>query len=154
MVAAMSAPQQKPLIRLIDAIRVGSGLMRSIAGRTHKDLGVSPAQCAVLDILLRNGPQTVPDIARMRDVSRQNVQKIVDALSERGLTASGPNPAHKRSPVIGLSAHGKQMLAAVAQREKAILETLQAGLDEAGIAAAARTLEALTEALRRLDQAG
>jgi hypothetical protein len=31
---------------------------------------------------------------------------------------------------------------------------LQAGLDEAEIATAACTLEALTEALRRLDQAG
>ena len=143
----MSAPQQKPLVRLIEEIRLASDRMRTIADNTHEDLGITASLRVVLETLQRSGPQTVPDMARMRKVSRQHIQKIVDAMIEQGLVEHQLNPAHKRSPIIRLRPQGKQVFTQISHREKAILETLDASLGEADIAAAAETLRAFTRAL-------
>jgi len=147
----MAELQQKPLVRLIEEIRACSGLMAGIAHRAHEDLGITASQRAVLEILQRTGPRTVPDMARTRNVSRQHVQKTVDGLSAQGLVGLQPNPAHKRSPIIALSARGKQLFATIGHREKTILEQLEASLEDADITGAVHVLKAFTEALRRLD---
>jgi DNA-binding MarR family transcriptional regulator len=143
----MNVPQRKPLVRLIEEIRLAFNQMRTIADRTHEDLGVTASLRAVLETLQRNGPQTVPDMARMRNVSRQHIQKTVDAMTEQGLVEHRPNPAHKRSPIIRLSPHGSEVFAQIGHRERAILEALDTSLEEADIAAAVDTLKAFTQAL-------
>ena len=60
--------------------------------------------------LARSGPQTVSQMARRRSQSRQRFQPLVDALMTDGLLQAMPNPAHKQSPLIVLTARGRKMV--------------------------------------------
>lgn len=79
---------------------------------------------SVLKSLGSKGPQTVPEMARFRSVSRQHVQKLVDGLKADGLVAAKPNPAHRRSGLIALTRRGENYLARLGEREKELWDFL------------------------------
>ena len=101
------------------------------------------AQRAVMEFLDRGGPQTVPEIARSRSVSRQHIQTNVNELAERGWVEARPNPAHKRSPLIALTAAGRDRLAAAQTIEAEIVEAIGQHFVTDELRAAARTLGTL-----------
>ncbi len=76
----------------------------------------------VLRSLVKEGPQTVPELARSRPVSRQHCQTIANALEAQGLVEFVDNPKHKRSKLMRATKKGrdrfqsmrKQFLAAAA----------------------------------------
>ena len=142
---------QNSLIALIDATRLAFNQMRASADAAHVDLGITAALRAVLERLARGGPQTVPDMARARNVSRQHIQKIVDGLGEAGLIDLKANPAHKRSPLIVLSADGRKLFKIIEKREAAILTSIGKDLEGHDMAAATATLRALTGAFQDWD---
>jgi DNA-binding MarR family transcriptional regulator len=139
---------RKALIALIDATRLAFNQMRSSADAAHADLGVTAAMRAMLERLARGGPQTVPDMARARNVSRQHIQKIVDNLGEAGLIDLQANPAHKRSPLVVLSADGRKLFRTIEKREATILAGIGKALGGHDLAAATGTLKALTGAFQ------
>jgi DNA-binding MarR family transcriptional regulator len=104
-------------------------------------------QRAVLESLRELGPLTVPALARMRPVARQHVQLLVNGLLAAGLVAARPNPAHRRSPLIELTAAGRRRFDALRQRERAALAALRLPVGERELRAAADTLAALRGAL-------
>ena len=67
---------------------------------------------SILRILKEAGPSTVPQIARVRSTSRQNVQVIINRLSAEGRVELRSNPSHKRSKLVALTPRGKQWLEA------------------------------------------
>ena len=142
---------RKSLTALIDAIRLAFNQMRASADAAHADLGVTAAMRAVLERLARGGPQTVPDMARARNVSRQHIQKIVDGLGEVNLIDLKANPAHKRSPLIMLSANGRKLFKTIEKREIAILADIGKDLEDRDLTAATDTLKALTGAFQDWD---
>lgn len=62
----------------------------------------------VLKTLIRQGPHTVPDIARSRPVSRQHCQTIVNHLAEKGYVEFIENPRHKRSVLVRATRKGRK----------------------------------------------
>jgi len=54
----------------------------------------------VLRSLVREGPQTVPEIARSRPVSRQHCQTIANALAAQGMVEFVDNPRHRKSKLV------------------------------------------------------
>ncbi|MEZ6022407.1 MAG: MarR family transcriptional regulator [Hyphomonadaceae bacterium] len=70
----------------------------------------------VLRTLAKDGPQTVPDIARARPVSRQHCQTICNALHEQGLVAFVDNPKHKRSKLVQVTDKGRARFAAMREQ--------------------------------------
>jgi len=70
----------------------------------------------VLRMLTNGGPQTVPDMARSRPVSRQHCQNIVNGLRERGLVRLIDNPRHRRSPLIEITPKGRAYFDAMTER--------------------------------------
>lgn len=77
-------------------------------GQKTADLGI--AEHAVLEIVSRTGAVTVPQIARERSTSRQNIQILVDRLRAEGRVVLGDNPAHKRSALVRLTDKGRTWL--------------------------------------------
>lgn len=57
--------------------------------------------------LVETGPQTVPDMARERPVSRQHCQTIVNGLSDQGFVEFVENPKHKRSHLVRITKKGR-----------------------------------------------
>jgi DNA-binding MarR family transcriptional regulator len=84
--------------------------VRALAIRMRQRADLPPAEHAVLEIIDRRGPMTVPQIARERSTSRQNVQILVDRLEREGRVELHQNPAHKKSALVGLTGFGKKWL--------------------------------------------
>jgi DNA-binding MarR family transcriptional regulator len=80
------------------------------------------ASRAALQLLQRHGPQTVPQIARSRFSSRQNIQILINRLQQEGLVEFFSNPDHKRSALVRLTPRGRAIIAE-AGKEAAELST-------------------------------
>lgn len=100
---------------------------------------------------LRNrGPLTVPQIARMRPVARQHIQKLANEMAADGLVAFVDNPAHKRSRLVRLTPEGEAAHDALFGRMIALCERLARGMDAAALRTTAETLGALRSKLQDL----
>ena len=102
---------------------------------------------SILQVLERLGPQTVPGIARIRLLSRQNIQTLVNRLESGGYVARTANPAHKRSGLVQLTERGERLLAAVMEREAKARERLLPYVAETRLIPAVRLLRQLRELL-------
>jgi DNA-binding MarR family transcriptional regulator len=103
---------------------------------------------AVLELLLRAGPRTVPEMARARGVSRQHIQQQVDELLGRGLAERRDNPAHRRSVRIALTDEGRALIQDMRAHELDRLSRLQAGVSDHAVREATQVLGAWRSALQ------
>jgi DNA-binding MarR family transcriptional regulator len=97
--------------------------------------------------LARTGPQTVPNMARARAVSRQHVQALVDRFRARGLVELAENPNHRRSRLVRLTRNGRAQVKSMLQRETAALRSLGLAIPPQQIRSAARALQTLRQQL-------
>ena len=98
--------------------------IRGLRDLTNSGNGSSGGVAGVLQALGLEESQTVPEIARQRHTSRQNVQVVVNRLRKTGLVELEGNPAHKRSAMVRLTEQGKAALKQVQQAESRRLELL------------------------------
>ena len=92
---------------LVDEVVALYHLLRVVVALIHSDANLTAAARGVLRGLDRIGPQTVPQIARARPVSRQYIQAVVNHLGKRRVVELVPNPAHKRSSLVQLTSKAK-----------------------------------------------
>lgn len=130
---------------LVDEVVALYHLLRVVVARIHSDANLTAAERGVLRGLDRIGPQTVPQMARARPVSRQYIQAVVNQLGRRGLVELVPNPAHKRSSLVRLTSKGKKLAEAVAHKEEAFLAELQIDLSEKELLLASSVLRKLRD---------
>src|SRR2546426_5074916 len=95
---------------------------------------------SVLLILGRSGAQTVPEIARERSTSRQNIQIVVNRLKQAGLADFEINPAHKRSGLVRLTETGKVLLKHLEEAESSFHESMLAELSPEELASTTKCL--------------
>jgi DNA-binding MarR family transcriptional regulator len=128
-------------------IRLAFHRLARTADQLHADKGVTGGMRAVMETLARKGPQTVPQIARDKMVSRQHIQTLADQLLAGGLAKAEPNPKHKRSPLIALTRKGSGLFTAMREPEKELLAELAGELDGEALKATRATLQRLNELL-------
>ena len=119
--------------------------LRHVADQIHRKGALSGGRRGFLRSLHAEGPQTVPDMARARAVTRQNAQVFVNSLLEEGLVEKIPNPAHKRSHLIRLTDQGREALDEMNRREFRLVEKLDLGFSGAELNNAAEVLRTLRE---------
>jgi DNA-binding MarR family transcriptional regulator len=83
----------------------------------HQDSDVTIGMRAVLESVVDGGPQTVPHMAKVRPVTRQHIQGLVNALLEAGLVEYIDNPAHKRSKLVSPTPAGIETFTAMRAKE-------------------------------------
>ena len=66
----------------------------------HQNSSVSVGMRAVLESVIDGGPQTVPHMAKIRPVTRQHIQTLVNELLDGNYVEYIDNPAHKRSKLV------------------------------------------------------
>ena len=116
-----------------------------------RDSGLTAADRAVMEFLYPDAALTVPHVARQYQVSRQHVQVTANRLLEEGLLRSEDNPQHRRSPLLRLSALGRDTFAEIRRTEEALLDELYADIEIADIATTRRTLDSLLRNLKQGD---
>lgn len=85
----------------------------------------------------------MPGVARIRTLSRQNIQTLVNRLESQGYVAMTANPAHKRSGLVQLTHRGKSLLEAIMEQEAKSSESLLPYVSETRLIPAAKLLRQL-----------
>jgi DNA-binding MarR family transcriptional regulator len=112
-------PHAPVLQERLDALLVEVNGLANRLKSTDPTATLPSASRAALQLLQRHGPQTVPQIARARFSSRQNIQILINRLQQEGLVEFVTNPDHKRSALVRLTNHGQ---AAIAEAGKVLAE--------------------------------
>ncbi|CAM5436339.1 MarR family winged helix-turn-helix transcriptional regulator [Streptomyces griseomycini] len=140
--------------RLTEVFDLVGPLYRRTQRKVEQDLsaeGLSVGVRAVLTLLHKHGPMTVPQMGRAQALSRQFLQRMVNDAAARGLVQSVPNPAHKRSSLIRLTEQGQTAVTAVIDRERAVLRRASGDLTGTEIDACLRVLSRLLEVMGDVD---
>lgn len=97
------------------------------------------------------GPLTVPQIAAMRPVSRQRMQRLANELAKGRLVEFVDNPRHRSSKLVCLTTKGEARFRQLNARFLALSATMGAGagLNATDIRKAAEILRRLSEEARR-----
>ena len=121
--------------------------LRATGDAMHREIGVTSSMRGVLNTLVQHGPKTVPQLARMRPVSRQHIQKVVNSLLDEGLVQYTENPDHKRSKLVQLTTKGTDVVRAMSRRERRILGRLAIEIGSNRLRETAQTLHHLRRLL-------
>ena len=110
--------------------------------------GLTVRQRAVLEILLAQGPLSVPDLARALHIQRQYVQVMVNETQAEGLTDNAENPRHRRSRLITLTPHGESRITAIRDAEMTRVTRMAEGFEAGELAVATSVAERLLAAMQ------
>ena len=106
---------QSDATALVQAIISCSHRLNSIG----RDIGATTSRggaWGLMKSLQQNGPQTIPELARARPVSRQHIRQLAHSLIDKGWIKSTPNPDHKRSFLLRLTGTGNQAVNSMDQQ--------------------------------------
>jgi DNA-binding MarR family transcriptional regulator len=107
----------------------------------------STGRRSVLKSLAESGPQTVPQLARARALSRQHLQMLVNDLGSDRLVRLIPNPRHKRSALVTLTRKGRLAVTRMHRDERDVAAMLSQGLGLRDLRTTLRALRVLKENL-------
>ena len=128
--------------------------LRVVAEEVHGFGKLSGGRRGILKGLNRYGPQTVPQMARARPVSRQHIQTIVNPLADEGLVELIDNPAHKRSRLVRLTERGSKLIEEMNDREARLFSRVELGISEKDIRDAAAVLRSVRESFENEQKNG
>src|SRR4051812_43307363 len=106
-------------------------------------INLTPTQWAALAKLLETGPCSQNQLGRLTAMDAATIKGVIDRLSARGLTETGPDPEDGRRLVVSLTRAGQQLAEKAVPNALAITRETLAPLD-------AREREALMALLGKL----
>jgi DNA-binding MarR family transcriptional regulator len=119
--------------------------LRVVTEQIHQLGEMTSGKRGILASLDSSGPQTVPQMARARPVSRQYIQPMVNELAKEGYVEFKENPAHKRSRLVHLTPKGKELFHSMIQKEVKVISRLKLDIPEKELRRAASVLRAVRE---------
>lgn len=131
---------------LYEAVQITRPLMRHIAAALEAgmaDTGISTGMRAILEVVHRNGPMTVPEMTERLQLKRQFVHRMVSDAVGCGLLEALPNPAHKRAHYFCVTPAGRTVVVRIRDAEKQRLRAFLKEVPAADIEAHARIQKAL-----------
>jgi DNA-binding MarR family transcriptional regulator len=130
-------PDQKNALKsLFSEVGLLATRLRFAKGFWDQETSLAASDFNVLRVLSESGPLTVPQIARLRSTSRQNIQILVNRLEADGCVSLAENPAHKRSVLVHLTANGQRLFEGARSKETGFMTSLAGNVSEADIVAA------------------
>ena len=121
--------------------------VRAVADELHRDPETTAGMRGILESLERHGPQTVPQMACARPVTRQHVQTLINQLLDRRLVELVPNPAHRKSHLVQLTLAGSELVESLLDRENRLVSAIDFGISERKMYDAAEALRAVRRTL-------
>ncbi|MEV0702123.1 MarR family winged helix-turn-helix transcriptional regulator [Saccharopolyspora sp. NPDC050389] len=155
MVDNSSLPPELLGPRLAEVYAVLGPLYRRVARLVEQDSprnGLSIGVRAVLERLeLAGTAETVPQIARALELSRQFVQRMVNDGLEQGFVELQSNPAHRRSSLVALTEAGRTAIQALQAKEHETMGHVGGDLTDADVATTLRVLRHMLAAVNEID---
>ncbi|ODC05180.1 MarR family transcriptional regulator [Terasakiispira papahanaumokuakeensis] len=147
----MNDPQKGPVFTdiVLEVFKLG-GLLVSEGDHMGEEYGITSARWKVLGALsLAGKPQTVPQIARSMGLTRQAVQRLVDAMREDELLCFQNNPDHKRAKLICLSALGETVFSKLSEKQSGWAMECSTGITKAELETTLSVLKRISESFER-----
>jgi DNA-binding MarR family transcriptional regulator len=141
---------QSPVPIIVADIYELAGRLRECGEAIAKTVGQTQARWQVLSAA-SGAPQTVPQIARVLGVTRQNVQRIADLLVAEGSAQYRDNPDHRASPHLILTRRGHATFDQLMKAAAGFHARLARKLTSSDIASLQRGLRHLLEVLTETD---
>jgi len=129
-----------------------AGRLRDHGETIARTVGQTQARWQVLSAA-SGRPQTVPQIARVLGVTRQNVQRIADLLVEEGAAEYRDNPDHRGSPHLILTKRGRAAFETLTKASEGFHARLARKLSATDMMSLQRGLRRLLDAITDLDPA-
>ena len=142
---AAAAPQSLVPIIVADIYEL-AGRFREYGEAIAQTVGQTQARWQVMSAASER-PHTVPQIARVLGVTRQNVQRIADLLVGEGSAEYQDNPDHRSSPHLVLTRRGRAALDQLTKAAGGYHARLARKLSPSDAASIHRGLRRLLEAL-------
>ncbi len=143
----MDAVRLKAVYALSTAVRSLFHVLGDAVSTLHKSSGITAGMRGVLESVTSGGPQTVPQIARARPVSRQHIQTLVNDLLWLKLVEYADNPAHRRSKVVRATREGGRLFARLRKGEVEAFGRLSLDLTSDKLDNPTRVLTRLSDAV-------
>ena len=147
--AASNAQALVPII--VADIYELAGRLRDCGEAIAKTVGQTQARWQVMSAAASERPHTVPQIARVLGVTRQNVQRIADLLVAEGAAEYRDNPDHRASPHLTLTRRGHSTLERLTKAAGGYHARIARKLPAADVVSLQRGLRRLLEALGGID---
>ena len=109
----------------------------------HQNSSVSVGMRAVLESVIDGGPQTVPHMAKIRPVTRQHIQTLVNELLDGNYVEYIDNPAHKRSKLVAPTKRGMRVFEKMRSLESEAFKRAKIEVSPEELEAARKVLSAL-----------
>lgn len=132
----------KAFLNELDSVALA---LRQPAGEGEHGMGTGESR--LLQLLGEHNNLTVPQLARLRGTSRQNVQILVNRLIAEGCVELNGNPAHKRSALVYLTEQGRTRLRLAREHEHQLEAELLSSFSEAQLSLGLQLLGRLREVL-------
>ena len=101
--------------------------LTAIGDRVYGRYGLSAGKRSLLRDLAIQGPHTIAAMVRIRrPITRQYIQRLVSDLRQAGLVALSENAEDRRSKIVHLTEHGRQVIEALAPAEQSLMKALAA----------------------------
>ncbi len=133
---------------VLNEVRLLWHLLIQVGGQLHAGEPITLGMRGVLEHLMREGPATVPTLARARYVTRQHIQVLVNGLLDLKLVELVDNPAHRRSPLVALTREGTRVIQRMLAKESREVAG-DFGVSGADLQKAAETLRRVRAGLGR-----
>lgn len=147
---AASTPQALVPIIVADIYEL-AGRLRDYGEAIAQTVGHTQARWQVMSAAASDRSHTVPQIARVLGVTRQNVQRIADLLVAEGAAEYRDNPDHRVSPYLVLTRRGQAALDRLAKAAGGYHARIARKLSTADVVSLQRGLRRLLEALDGID---
>ena len=137
------------LTQIMLAVFRTNGSLLEAGDKLVKPLQLTSARWQVIGAIAISGlPLTVPEIAIAMGLTRQGVQKQINALMTVGLLEQIQNPSHKRSSLYSLSEQGVKVYAEVNDLHERWVNQLSEGLPIDDLQVTLNTLEIMHRRLK------
>jgi DNA-binding MarR family transcriptional regulator len=137
---------QTPVPSIVAAIYELAGRLRDHGEAIARTVGQTQARWQVLSAASGRA-HTVPQIARVLGVTRQNVQRIADLLVDEGAAEYRANPDHRGSPHLILTRRGHGALEAITKAAAGYHARLVRNLSPSDVISMQRGLRHLLDVL-------
>lgn len=96
------------LIALLKEVQLVHNAIQALHPTLY-DTQATTLQTTVMQLLGQHTKLTVPDIARLHQSSRQNIQVVINELITLGIVTTLSNPKHKTSKLYTLTTVGQEI---------------------------------------------
>jgi len=145
----MNESQKGPVFTdiVLEVFKLG-GFLVSEGDHMGSEYGITSARWKILGALsLAGEPQTVPQIARSMGLTRQAVQRLVDAMREDELLLFQENPGHKRAKLISLSERGKTVYSKLYEKQSVWAMKCSIGISKTELETALSVLKRISDTI-------